>query len=91
MTKQQKLKWQVGKRDLIFLGVIGAVMLVLVLGSGERKSKPVPVDKIHLTVTTKAACMHCHGSDGISPQPKGHIKGGQCFQCHLEPKGWRGK
>ncbi len=90
MTDQQKLKWQPGKRDLVFLGVIAAVVLVLVLGSSERKTKPVPADKTHLTVTTRAACMHCHGSDGISPQPQGHIRDGQCFQCHLQPKGWGG-
>jgi len=90
MTEQQKLKWQPGKRDLLFLGIIAIVVLILVLGSSERKTKPVPNDEVHRTVTSRDACMTCHGSDGVSPQPKGHIKGGQCFQCHQQPKGWGG-
>jgi len=88
MSDQQKLKLQPGKRDLVFLGIIAAVVLVLVLGSSERKTKPVPDDAMHRSVTTRAACMTCHSNDGMAPQPKGHIKKGQCFQCHLQPKGW---
>jgi len=87
---EEKLTWKPGKRDLLFLGIVAAVVLILVLGSSERKTKPVPDDAIHRTVSTKAACMTCHDSKGIHPQPKGHTKGGQCFQCHLQPKGWTG-
>jgi len=88
MSDSQKLKWQPGKRDLVFLSIITVVVLILVLGSSERKTRPVPDDETHRTVTTKAACMTCHGTDGVSPQPQGHIQSGQCFQCHLQPKGW---
>jgi len=88
MTDQQKLKWQPGKRDLVFLGIIAVVVLILVLGSSERKTRPVPDNETHRSVTSKAACMTCHGNNGVSPQPKGHIQSGQCFQCHQQPKGW---
>jgi len=88
MTDQQKLKWQPGKRDLLFLAIVATVVLILVLGSSERKTKPVPDDETHRTVTSRDTCMACHGSEGVSPQPKGHIKAGQCFQCHQQPEGW---
>jgi len=90
MSDQQKLKWQPGKRDLIFLGIIAAVVLLLVLGTSERTTKPVPDDATHRAATSKASCMVCHGNAGIHPQPKGHTKADQCFQCHAQPKGWKG-
>ncbi|ATX81562.1 hypothetical protein Ga0123462_0692 [Mariprofundus ferrinatatus] len=90
MANQQKSTWKPGKRDMLFLGVVAAVVLVLVLGSGERKTNPVPNDEVHQGASTMAECMGCHGNEGVRPQPKGHIQGGQCFQCHLQPEGWRG-
>jgi len=50
----------------------------------------VPDNATHRAATSKAACMACHGSDGIHPQPKMHTKADQCFQCHIQPKGWKG-
>ncbi|PJA31494.1 MAG: hypothetical protein CO187_09130 [Zetaproteobacteria bacterium CG_4_9_14_3_um_filter_53_7] len=90
MTEKQKQSWQPGKRDLLFFGVIAAVVLVLVLGTSERKTKPVPNDDVHQNASSMAACMTCHGVDGVHPQPKGHIQAGQCFQCHQQPEGWTG-
>ena len=86
----EKLSWKPGKKDLLFLAIVATVVLTLVLGSSERKTKPVPDDATHRTVSSRAACMACHGKDGVRPQPKGHVQGGQCFQCHLQPKGWTG-
>jgi len=88
MTEQQKQQWQFGKRDALFLAVVAAVVLTLVLGSSERKTRAVPDDATHQAVKSRAACMVCHAQDGVAPQPKGHIQGGQCFQCHTQPKGW---
>jgi len=84
--KQQT--WQPNKRDLIFFGVVAAVILALVLGTSERTTKAVPSDATHLQVTSRAECMACHGVDGIKPQPKGHSRADQCFQCHKQPSDW---
>ena len=90
MTEKQKQSWRPGKRDLLFFGVIASAVLVLVLGTSERKTKPVPNDEVHQSAASLAACMTCHGAGGVHPQPKGHIQAGQCFQCHLQPEGWTG-
>lgn len=90
MTNQEKKSWQPGKRDAMFLAIVAAVVLVLVLGSGERKTKAVPNNDVHNNAASRAACLTCHGVDGVRPRPKGHIKGGQCFQCHTQPESWVG-
>jgi len=90
MAEQQKNAWKMGKRDIVFLVIIAAVVLVLVLGSTERKTIPVPSDDVHRLVTSKAACMACHDSAGISPQPATHTKMERCFLCHTQPEGWAG-
>jgi len=83
-----KKKWQPGKRDFIFLAVVASVILVLVLGTSDRTTKNVPSDAIHLQVTSRAECMACHAVDAIKPQPKGHTRADQCFQCHKQPQNW---
>ena len=90
MADQQKSSWKPGKRDMLFLGIVAVVVITLVLGSGERKTTPVPSDSTHQAASSMAECMTCHGQEGARPQPKGHIQGGQCFQCHLQPDGWSG-
>lgn len=89
-SSQQK-KWKPGKRDAIFFAIVAAVILLLVLGTSERKTKPVPNNEIHAQATSRAACMECHGADGVKPRPMGHTQADQCFQCHLQPEGWQGK
>jgi len=90
MSEKQKNVWKAGKRDVIFLAIIAAVVLVLVLGTSERKTIPVPSDDTHRSVTSKAACMACHGVDGVHPQPAIHTKVDRCFLCHTQPQGWVG-
>jgi cytochrome c553 len=87
MTEQQKQSWRPGKRDLMFLAMVAAVVLLLVLGSGDRKTVAVPADDVHRTTLSRAACMSCHWPDGDRPQPDKHrhTKADQCFQCHAEP------
>jgi len=80
--------WRPGKRDAIFLAIVAAVIALLVLGTSERTTKPVPDDAMHKHATTRAACMTCHDQGGSRPQPQGHTKADQCFQCHTQPKGW---
>lgn len=90
MSEQQKQPWRPGKRDFIFLLIVAAVILLLVVGSSERKTVPVPSDDVHRHASSRTACMSCHGADGAHPQPEGHTKADQCFQCHAEPEGWVG-
>ncbi len=88
MTSEAKLSWQPGKRDLLFLAIVAAVITLLVLGTSERTTKAVPDDDTHRHATSRAACMSCHDSGGVRPQPAGHTKADQCFQCHAQPRGW---
>ncbi len=90
MTEEQKQSWHFGKRDLLFLGIVAAVVLTLVLGAKDKTTKAVPDDDVHRNAVSRAECMACHNATGVHPQPKRHVKGGQCFQCHTQPEGWRG-
>ena len=82
--------WKPNKRDLFFVLTVVAVVTALTLGSSERTTKAVPDDATHRSVTSHDGCMACHGAGGVRPQPRGHTKGVQCFQCHTQPKGWKG-
>ena len=84
------LKWRPGKRDLLFLAIVAAVILLLVLGTSERTTKPVPSDDVHRQATSRAACMECHNATGVKPMPKSHTRDEQCFLCHKQPEGWVG-
>jgi len=85
-------KWKPGKKDAVFLTVVIAVIVLLVLGTGERTTKLTPNDKVHTHATSREACMECHGVNGIRPRPiEHHVKDDQCFQCHTQPKDWLGK
>ncbi len=90
MAEQQKNSWKPGKRDAVFLAIVAAVVIALVLGTTDRKTIAVPSDDVHRSVTSKAACMACHDSAGVHPQPPTHTKMERCFLCHTQPKGWAG-
>ncbi|RMH52059.1 MAG: hypothetical protein D6682_02625 [Zetaproteobacteria bacterium] len=83
-------RWRPGRRDVAFLAVVGAVITALVVGSGERTTKAVPDDATHRVVTDHAACLACHGKGSARPQPPGHTRAVQCFQCHAQPAHWIG-
>jgi len=85
-----ELNWRPGKRDLLFLGIVAAVVLLLVLGTSERTTKAVPSDDTHRQATSRAACMECHNASGVQPMPPVHTQADQCFQCHKQPEGWMG-
>lgn len=84
--------WQPGKRDAFFLAFVAAVVLLLVLGTGERTTRPTPNDATHQKVTSRTACLNCHDLDQIN-DPKldrhKHVKEDQCFQCHMQPDVWK--
>jgi hypothetical protein len=89
-SSPEKKGWKPGKRDVFFLTFVAAVVILLVLGTGERTTKPTPNDATHQQAASRTACMECHNADGIHPQPKRHTKADQCFQCHVQPEGWAG-
>ncbi len=86
----EKKGWKPGKRDAFFLAFVAAVVVLLVLGTGDRTTKPTPDDVIHQQASSRAACMECHSAEGVHPQPKRHTKADQCFQCHVQPGHWAG-
>lgn len=88
MTEQQQKSWTPGKRDLMFLAMVAAVILLLILGTGDRTTAAVPSDDVHRTTSSRAACVSCHWPDGDQPAAGKHFhsKADQCFQCHAEPR-----
>ena len=80
----------INKRDSLFIITVIIVITILTVGSKERTTKAVPDDDTHKKATSRAQCMACHGSNGIKPQPLGHPKADQCFQCHKQPAHWIG-
>lgn len=81
---------KITKRDSVFIIIVAIVIITLVLGSSERTTKAVPNNETHSKVTSRAECLNCHGEQGIKPQPLGHPRANQCFQCHQQPTNWVG-
>ncbi|MFQ5354883.1 MAG: hypothetical protein ACE5DY_00090 [Mariprofundaceae bacterium] len=79
-----------GKRDVIVVLFVVIIIVILSLGTQERRTAATPDNDIHRAVASRAACISCHGSGGQRPQPPGHTKADQCFQCHLQPSTWKG-
>lgn len=82
---------KINKRDTVFLIIVAIVIITLVAGTTERTTKAVPDNPMHNQVTSRAECMACHSAKGNRPQPLGHPKANQCFQCHKQPDHWVGK
>lgn len=87
---KQNKGWKPGRRDAFFLAFVAAVVVLLIIGTGERTTKPTPNDDTHRHSESRAACMECHGESGVKPQPPHHTKADQCFQCHVQPDNWVG-
>ncbi|MDQ6951375.1 MAG: hypothetical protein Q9M26_06900 [Mariprofundales bacterium] len=82
-------RWKPSIRDALFLAVVAAVVITLTLTGGKHTTKSVPDDATHRQAKTRAACMACHGANGIKPQPASHTKNDQCFLCHFQPTTWK--
>ncbi|MDQ6976089.1 MAG: hypothetical protein Q9M22_05940 [Mariprofundaceae bacterium] len=89
MNETVKGRWRPSQGDWVFMAVVGVVIVALILGSSERKTKATPDNATHQTATSRAACMACHNTNGVRPQPAGHVKADQCFQCHSQPDSWK--
>ncbi len=81
---------KLNQRDTIFLVIVTAVIIILAVGSSDRTTKAVPDNETHSQVTSREECMTCHSAEGTKPQPLGHPRANQCFQCHKQPEHWVG-
>jgi hypothetical protein len=57
-------------------------VLVLVLSLRNRQAPTVPDDPDHDRARGTAACLDCHGPDGVMPRGRNHPNGFDCFRCH---------
>ncbi len=88
----EKKSWKPGRRDAFFLAFVAAVVVILVLGTGERTTRPTPNDATHQQVSSREECLSCHTLEKINdPKLDGHrhVKEDQCFQCHKQPEVWK--
>jgi hypothetical protein len=88
----------IGKKDWIFIAIIGAVLLIFVAITGEEKTKKVPLDDKHRPsyeifqktgskMEADKGCPACHFEPGGVPFPEKHPvkpKDGpmRCLFCH---------
>ncbi len=83
---------RISGKDWLFIGLMGAVLLVFFLISGEEKTRKVPFDAPHrpfyetLKKTgskreAEKGCETCHNDKGV-PFPKGHPAKNRCLFCH---------
>ncbi len=86
-----KPRFSLTRRDAAFVAVVGAVLVVLALGSGKRTTPATPDDPPHRNARARATCLGCHGPGGVRPVPKRHSKMDQCFLCHAPPAHWVGR
>jgi hypothetical protein len=83
---------KIGSKDWVFIAVVVAVLVVVILLSGEEKTKKVPLDEPHHASyeifkktgsksETEKGCDACH-NDSLQPLPKGHPPKNRCLFCH---------
>jgi len=70
------------KKNIVFLAVITAVLLVLFFLSSRNKVPFIPADDFHKTVTTNEACGECHAPGKRAPLKQTHPPKEQCLICH---------
>ncbi|ACM19719.1 cytochrome c, 2 heme-binding sites [Geotalea daltonii FRC-32] len=89
---------KIGKKDWLFIGLIGIVAIIFIAISGEEKTKKVPLDDTHkpfYEIVAKTGskmeadkgCPACHNEQGgISFPPKHPVKPKdgpmRCLFCH---------
>jgi hypothetical protein len=89
---------KISKKDWLFIAVVGIVLVVFIVISGEEKTKKVPYDEKHKPFYDKMkqtgdkmaadmGCPACHFDNGGVPFPPKHPlkpKDGpmRCLFCH---------
>lgn len=83
---------KISRKDLLFIAIICAVLAIVILISGEEKTKRVPYDEIHLPAyeilkrtgskrEAEKGCEVCHNDQKI-PYPANHPPKNRCLFCH---------
>ncbi|RQW86924.1 MAG: cytochrome C [Geobacter sp.] len=83
---------KIGPKDWMFIALVGAVLAIVLLISGEEKTKKVPFDELHRPFyeifkqtgsksESEKGCEVCH-NDATRPLPKGHPPKNRCLFCH---------
>jgi len=79
-------------RDLFFIAIVSAVLIILLLSTAREKPKKMPADDRHRPfsealakgddrATVETGCVVCHDPKAI-PLPAGHPPKEQCLICH---------
>jgi cbb3-type cytochrome oxidase cytochrome c subunit len=83
---------KIGPKDWLFIALLGAVLAVVLLLSGEEKTKKVPFDEPHRPsyeifqktgskIEAEKGCDVCH-NEAAQPLPKDHPPKNRCLFCH---------
>jgi hypothetical protein len=83
---------RISRKDWLFIALMGIVLLIFFLISGEEKTKKVPYDKTHMPFydllkktgskrEAEKGCDACHNDANI-PFPKDHPPKNRCLFCH---------
>ena len=70
------------KKNIAFLAVAAAIVLLLYFLSSSKKVPFIPADDLHRNVTTNAACTECHAPGKRAPLKETHPPKEQCLVCH---------
>lgn len=80
------------RKDLIFIALMGAVLLLVILITSEEKTSKIPYDEIHRPFyeimektgskrEAEKGCETCHNDSNV-PFPKDHPPKSRCLFCH---------
>ncbi len=73
------------KSDVVFLGLVIAVLLfVSLLPSPKDNNPPTPNNLVHHGLKLEKDCLACHVKDGAYPLTARHPKRTDCFRCHRQ-------
>ncbi len=76
------------KRDLHFILMMALVVGLLVVFSLTGKPRLLPSDEVHMTATSDARCLECHGKSAEHPMSEEHPpRDKKCYLCHKKSKG----
>lgn len=83
---------RISGKDWLFLALMGAVLIIFILISGEEKTVKVPFDETHRPFyetmektgskrEAEKGCETCHNESSM-PFPKNHPPKNRCLFCH---------
>jgi len=73
------------RNNIIFV-VFVIVVLVFFYAISGKKYPQIPANENHQGVTEIAACLKCHGPEGIMPRKPAHPPKDDCSKCHKKKR-----